>query len=261
MKNKVIAVVLSQLVLASMVNAAIDLLRNDVVWQGTYEGDTANMTGGTTPPWSTFDVNTNDRISEDGVLRMRTTSVNQTQSFVNNYPGSAASPLMTVEWRGSVDSTQPYDLANGMGGLIVVANTVNLAFIYKGGDTFQIEKNGSVVQAFTLDTDLLRTYRVTYDGNLAVDRWKVYTDASLAPLWQSGADPGGAFANIPNQVIFGDYSSGAFYGVSNWDFISWTDAGAFEPVPEPTTLTLLVLGVVTLLFRRWRAKTTNTLVV
>ena len=254
MKTKVIALVLSQLVLASMVNAAIDFLRNDVIWQGTYEGDTTDMTGGTTPPWSNFDVNSNDRSSVDGVLSLRTTTTTQTQSFVNNYPGSPASPLMTVEWRGSVDSTQPYDLSSGMGGLIVVANTFNLAFLYKDGDTLQIERNGSFVQSFALDTDLMRTYRVTYDGNLATDRWKLYTEESLTPLWLSGSDNGGAFANIPNQIIIGDYSSGAFYGVTKWDYISWTDQGAFEPVPEPSTLALLLLGVATLIFRRRRAQ-------
>ena len=240
----------------SALDAAVNISRNGVTWEGTFEGDTVNLTTsgtpptGTTPAFSAFDANTNNRSLVGGSLQMVTGNAPQTQSFSNNF-GMIQNSLMTAEWRGNVDTNQAFDATTGFGGLIVVADGTFLSFnLYS--IQLQVQNAGSTVTSLNLDMTQERTYRVTYDGSLATNDWNLYADGSL--LWSSGALVAANFAAVPNQVTFGDYSSGAFYGATNWDFISWTDAGAFAPVPEPTyTLALLLIGATGLIRRRKRA--------
>lgn len=255
-------IIILQLLIAitsiSVLDAAVMVNRNGVTWEGTFEGDTVNITtagtppAGTTPAFSAFDANTNNRSLVGGSLQMVTTVAGQTQSFFNDF-GMVQSSLMTAEWLASVDTAQAFDATTGFGGTIVVADGRYLSFNLFS-DKVMVQNGGSFVAEFFLDTTQEITYRVTYDGSLALDKWNLYTNGNVTPLWSSGALLASGFALVPNRVIIGDYSSGAFYGATNWNFVSWTDEGAYAPVPEPTyTLALAVFGAMGLILRRKRA--------
>ncbi len=256
MKNTHILHLVIAVASLTALDAAVNVDRNNVLWEGTYEGDSVNLTtagtppDGTTPVFSAFDANTDNRSLIGGSLQMVTGSAGQTQSFSNDF-GMVQSNLMTVEWKGSVDINQPFDALTGFGGLIVVADGTYLSF-NQYSDQLQVQNAGQTAASFLMNMTQEITFRVTYDGSLATDDWKLYADNSL--LWSSGTLVAATFAPVSNRIIFGDYSAGAFYGAANWDYISWTDAGAFAPVPEPSfAMALLVMGGASLIRRRKRA--------
>ena len=148
----------------SALDAAVNISRNGVTWEGTFEGDTVNLTTsgtpptGTTPAFSAFDANTNNRSLVGGSLQMVTGNAPQTQSFSNNF-GMIQNSLMTAEWRGNVDTNQAFDATTGFGGLIVVADGTYLSFnLYS--NQLQVQNSGSTVTSLNLDMTQERTYRI-----------------------------------------------------------------------------------------------------
>jgi hypothetical protein len=249
-------VVLISVACSISAHALVNFERNGVLWKGTYEGDTTELATlgtaptGTTPVWSNFDINTNDRSVSGGVLTMATTVITQTQSWSNDF-GMTQSNLMTAEWRASVNTAVASD-PSGAVGMLVVADglAVGIAML---SDRVWVTAAGSFVFEIIQDMSVFSIYRMTYDGALSSDKWKLFINENPTAAWESGAFVVPPFAPVTNRLIFGDYSTGGFFGSTNWDYNSWTDAGAFAPVPEANTamLVLATLGSAMML-RRFR---------
>jgi hypothetical protein len=92
------------------------------------------------------------------------------------------------------------------------------------------------------------TIRLTVDTSLATDKYKVYLNNNPTPILVSGTNNGQFVGGDIDEIIYGDTSGGGSQGTSYTDFISWTDNGAFAPIPEPAALTLV--PAVALLMRR-----------
>lgn len=93
-------------------------------------------------------------------------------------------------------------------------------------------------------TGAFNTYRFT----LASGSMSLYVNNSTtaAVSGYTGTTPVSS-----NEVLFGDFSGNAA-GVSEWEYVAFTNAGAFAPVPEPTVLGLFVAGLSTVLLTRRR---------
>jgi hypothetical protein len=79
------------------------------------------------------------------------------------------------------------------------------------------------------------TFRVAFDssaGTFAMWRDNILVSGAIAP---------DSTFNAPNYLAFGDASSQGS-GTIAIDFCRWDATGAFAPVPEPMTLSLLVVG-------------------
>lgn len=94
--------------------------------------------------------------------------------------------------------------------------------------------------------DAFHTYRFVI-SNEATGPLDLYVDGNTTPAhsW-AGASTSGT-----SRIAFGDLGN-AEQGQIQWDYIQWTNDGAFAPVavPEPAALSLLGLGALTLIRRR-----------
>jgi|GEM_PF-2580310 len=93
-------------------------------------------------------------------------------------------------------------------------------------------------------TGAFNTYRVTLESG----SMSLYVNNSTTAA-VSGYT--GTANDTSNVVYFGDVS-GTVAGVSEWEYLAFTNAGAYAPVPEPTSLGLFVAGLATVLLTRRR---------
>jgi len=98
---------------------------------------------------------------------------------------------------------------------------------------------GTLGASFALDTTVLNTYRITILDNAA----SLYiNDNSVATI---GGQPGGSNFGV-NALRIGDISSSnSVGGATEWEYVRWTNAGTFAPIPEPAAAASL-LGVIAL---------------
>ena len=93
--------------------------------------------------------------------------------------------------------------------------------------TNSISMKGTSTSSAGLDMlSSFNTIRLTHDSSLSTDAWKLYWNSNATPIITSGSDPGVALGSPFHAVVFGDPSTGGIGGESQWDYISWTDAGA-----------------------------------
>jgi len=103
-----------------------------------------------------------------------------------------------------------------------------------GGGDFAITTN-----------DAFHTYRFVV-ANESAGPLDMYVDGNTTPAhsWAGGSSG-------YSELAFGDLGS-ADQGQIQWDYVRWTNAGAFVPVavPEPAALSLLGLGALAMIRRR-----------
>lgn len=101
-----------------------------------------------------------------------------------------------------------------------------------GGGDFAITTN-----------DAFHTYRFVV-ANESTGPLAIYVDGNTTPAhsWVGGASG-------YSELAFGDLGNSA-QGQVQWDYVRWTNAGAYAPVPEPASLSLLALGALALRRRR-----------
>lgn len=96
-----------------------------------------------------------------------------------------------------------------------------------------------------IDSSTFHTYRFTTVDDTSP--LQMYVDGSAAPVASFAG-----LAGSGNQLAFGDLGNPED-GELVWDYIRWTNAGAFAPaVPEPATLSLAAMGFACVLRRRSR---------
>jgi hypothetical protein len=94
---------------------------------------------------------------------------------------------------------------------------------------------------YAMDTTGYHTYRLIVDETEGA---RVYVDNGETPVLSAT----GQYA-VAAGLSFGNVSS-SWQSNMTMDYIRWSTAGAFAPVPEPTTMCLLGLGAIGALIRR-----------
>lgn len=231
-------------------NAALNVNRNGVTWDATFEGD--SLPTASNPAWAVFDNNGFAAESSDGdiysyVSGSTGTSVSYETTDSTWTSGGAA---RTVEIRARVPDAVN-QAGDGVGSLILGINGIayDLRFV-DGAVYYNPASAGSgLTTAATVDPGVFHIYRLTVD-QAANPILNLYIDNSPTPAYSTNAN---WFTSAGfDKIVFGDISTGGESGKLDVDYISWT-SGVHAPVPEPTAVGLLALGGIALARRSRRS--------
>lgn len=116
------------------------------------------------------------------------------------------------------------------------------------GMFFNKVKMGSTEIATTANDDDFHVYRIASFSTTSSSAQQVYR------IYRDGVQIGGDVAQTTNFssnfLRLGDFVSGAPEANFDIDYLRWDTTGAYEPIPEPASLGLVVGGVLMLLGRR-----------
>lgn len=169
---------------------------------------------------------------EENFLRISTEGITDQRNFrqSNGYGLGSTATEFTFEARFRVPSLNE---DTSYAGSILFGTGEN-------GRWHEILYSPTTIQGFAVDLTQWTTVRITITGG--------NTTAPVASVYINNEPDVKATqvllhsANLPYFQI-GDAASGTSRGgVSEWDYIRWTNAGAFAPIPEPGSLALLGIG-------------------
>jgi hypothetical protein len=226
-------------VAASAAFAGTNITRNEVTWNGTYEGDV--FPSASTPVWSIY--------ANSGSWNGNTTNNpgNWTQNTLVGSAGAwqvstgfdnALSTGRTVEANLKLGINPSFpNAASGVVDLLVFGGSRYMQFTFSENSVSM--KGASTSSAIVDMLSDFNTVRATYDSTLSTDAWKLYLNSNATPIISSGSDLGVGLGSPFYAVVFGDPSTSGIGGQSQWNYISWTDTGAYA-VPEPAVSSLLI---------------------
>ncbi len=264
MKNTPINLgILCLLLLQVYLPAARAALINDVDFT-TYYSASSNVrpnaaTGvspNETPNWTSAQNGTATSTVSNNIMTLYTTaSDNLFYTMGNTNPQNWNGAYGAGTLGTTIEFSLKVDAQTGSTGAVqlIFAGATTQAFsmlISANKITLATASNGSGV-SYTFDTTSdFHTYRLTQagDGSSSIN---LYIDNNSVPIISgySGYDVG----STSNLIRFGDFS-GSVGGTSEWEYIAFTNAGAFAPVPEPGSLALISLGSAALAFGICRRK-------
>jgi hypothetical protein len=212
----------------------------------SYTGDALPQDPLTVPQWTKVldsdeaGPNTTESAS-GGILTVFTASVPDFIEYRQD-GGGAWNPTAlgsTVETRLKVDFNS--EGASYAGDLVILTGARGWFMRFGTGSINEVLGGGTL----EMDTSsAFHTYRFT-TTEAANAPLNLYVDGSTTPaITFAGVDTGS------NRLGFGDATTSLEGGQIQWDYIDWTNAGAFAPVPEPSTLALMALGGTALLRTR-----------
>jgi hypothetical protein len=196
-------------------------------WDYSYEGDP--MPDGADPVWRCSSDEVSVASISDGILTIDTSTA----------PGGKLYYYMTLgssggKWDGSASSTIEFRAravkvgpgGNDKAGLLNI-NTGTQSWTL----SLALDKISMPDGAYPLDATEFHVYRITIDNSSGTPLYKVFVDGDL--IYTSSE----AKSSTTNRIIFGDSDSGAAgaNGVTQWDYIRWTNEGAFEPFKATTS--------------------------
>jgi len=149
--------------------------------------------------------------------------------------GSTLEVRLKVDWANNADNLAgSFDIYSGSQQWLLGIGNGSIASLSSFGEGFSV----------TLD-DAFHTLRFVVSDE-AAGKLSVYVDGNTTPAYSFTGSTSGS-----NQLVFGDTTGGNVSGSIQYDYITWTNDGAFAPaVPEPASLSLLAIGGSALLARR-----------
>lgn len=197
---------------------AVAALTGPFAGAATYTADYLPQNPLNNPQWTRI-YNNGSESAAGGVLKVTSTANLQQAYRLSGGPASAWNPTTggsAVEIRMKVDSqvstfAGSFLLATGNRGWNINFNTNGLQEILGGGNIV------------TMDTTAFHVYRFTIDG--INGPLNMYVDGNTTPsvTWAG-------ISSTANRIDFGDFIAGTVGGVTEWDYIRWTNAGAYPPV-------------------------------
>lgn len=215
-----------------------NLTRNGVTWNGTFEGDV--FPSASSPVWSIY-ANSGGWTANNntpGIFTQYTLAASAGAWQVSTGFDNASSTGRTVEANLKLGLNGSYpNAADGVVDLLVFGGS---RYIELRIDTNSVSMMGTSSSSAIVDMlSSFNTLRVTHDSTQATDAWKLYLNSDSTPIISSGSDLGVALESSFYAVVFGDPTTTGIGGESQWDYVSWTDTGAFA-VPEPAVSYLLI---------------------
>ena len=186
----------------------------DSLWKHAYEADV--IPPAADPAWEDLYLGQNIGSADGGILTLRSTLQQQEHYRLPHGPAWSAGAKVgtTVECRvrvvSGVEPDKPAALLSFSNG----AYAITVCFF-----TDRVAMGPPVKMA---TTDGFHTYRITLDGSQA----RLYVDGKPTAAASTTASPAKA-----NEIYFGDASNTYVGGETRWDYIRWTNAGAYPPVP------------------------------
>jgi hypothetical protein len=218
--------------------AGENITRNGVTWSGTFEGDV--FPSASTPVWSIY-ANSGSWTANNNIPGIFTqdTLISSAGAWqVSTGFDNINSTGRTVEANLKVGINGAYpNAADGVVSLLVFGGSryMQISFFENS-----VSMNGTTANSAVVDMlSDYNTIRATYDSTLSTDAWKLYLNSDATPIISSGSDLGVPLGSSFYAVVFGDPSTGGIGGESQWNYISWTDTGAYA-VPEPAVSYLLI---------------------
>lgn len=218
----------------------------------SYEGDDAPESALTSPQWQKYFDGTG--VASGGYLTVTTpTTPGATNDHYLEYrlPGGGAWHPTGAGSTFEVSFKTNLTNDSGWGGSFQIATTTRRWSFRVGTNWVSCEGTGDyhLPTNLGIDSSTFHTYRfTTVDDSSPL---QMYVDGNLAHVVATGLPV--EFAGIAgsgNQLAFGDLGSPED-GELVWDYLRWTNEGAFAPVvPEPGMLSLAVIGCAGLLRRR-----------
>jgi hypothetical protein len=214
---------------------------NGVDFTTVYEGNV--LPTAATPAWS--GVVTGSAVANSPSAGILTLSTLVSENAYFETPWSASTPT-TLEFSMKVNSVDPAAFAataiyftNGGPKDYRIAFTSSAILV---GDISGTPSNPSGTYAtYAFDTTALTTYRITLEGGALSLYLNNSPTAAVSGYTGTGDYTGNAF-------IFGD-ASGNVGGTSEWQYVAFTNDGAFAPVPEPAAVGLFAMGAAIFLSR------------
>lgn len=194
----------------------------------------------TAPIWSPWAITgSSTALVKSNYLEITTDQTSQNSYIINN---GWDFEHLTFETRFRIESMsgQYYAMT-----IVLFANGKGLSL---GFDTAKIMQFGTPLIS-GLDLTQWTVLRATVIGggtptvNLYINNNTNAAYSSSSIMYDSGQ----------SGLLFGDASDPAEGGVTQWDYLRWTDAGAYAPIPEPSTLILIAFaGVIGMGWKRLR---------
>ncbi len=211
----------------TVAHADYNVLRNDVTWPTTFEGDF--LPEFADPVWDVFDENNfASRTTDGAIYSIVSGSTGVASSYqIQDASWNSGTATRTVEFRARVPNADFLAL-DGAASIILGINGAAYDFrlypdklAYNGAQT-----GGGVLDPaniVNLDMTQFHTFRVTVDQNAATVV-NLYVDNNPVPALSTNdfwfTSPGF------DKLVFGDISTGGQSGRSDWDFISWDGTAA-----------------------------------
>lgn len=229
---------------AGLARADQNITNNSVAWTYTYEGNYLPGNPLSDPAW-TSPFPPSGGASESvfgGILTVSTPDVSENiayrQTGGTGNPWDPTAAGSTIEARLKVDSL---GTGSAWAQSLMVRTGSRMYWLAFGTNVVQDPAAGGF--AFINTTDGFHDYRFTVSGLAGIG--SLYLDGSQTPLFTTTG-----IADSANVLDFGDVTGIYDGGTVRWDYIRWTNAGAFS-IPEPSAVMMLALGG-TLLLRAQR---------
>ena len=229
-------------IVAVPVRAEQNVVIDGVEWRVNYTGDYLPNDPLSDPAWTELFTNGDATASvNDGIL---------TFEALANVDQAWTEMVNTTFWNGNSDGIQANTVEFRMklrsegaeyigAGSFIFDGVQYFGFNIVEDDPFTPGQQGYVNLGnggnIILDVDSYQVYRIVMYGdgmaNLFINGVAAY---------ESGVSANGLSGD--NRINFGDLlNSGG--GTSDWDYFRWTNAGAYNPVPEPQAAALLMMAV------------------